>query len=440
MSYNESYEVVIAGGGPAGVAAAVSAARNNAKVLLIERYGFLGGMLTNASVPVFCPFSDGEKPVIQGVGLEILEGLKKEAWKNPFKEEDNGIQGLDWVNTDPEVLKRVLDDIVLESGAEMLFHTNVVGTETENGEVKTILLHSKEGLKKIQAKIFIDCTGDADLVALSDGAFEYGDADGLVQAVTLCFRLAGIDGEKFIAYQKESKETGNLDLAVRCARENGEFPFNEKSVATFVLQSWHMAGVNFGHVYEVNPLKTEDLTRAEIESRKLIPELLKFIKKYVPGAEHAELASTGPFIGVRESRRIIGEYKLTKEDYMNRQLFEDNIARYAYPIDIHASIPSDDALDRSHNQFKNMKYKAGESYGIPYRALLPKELKNIIVAGRTIAADRAMQGSLRVTPACFAMGQAAGTAAAICSQKEILPKEIDILLLQNTLRKQGAYL
>jgi hypothetical protein len=438
--YDRQYDVVVAGGGPSGVAAAIAAARNHASVLLIERYGFLGGMATNASVPVFCPYSDGEKAVIRGIGLEILEAMRKQAWDEPVIEENNGLHELDWVPIDPEILKRVLDELVLESGCQVLFHTFVEDVKVEKGKVTEINVVNKEGQFKIQAKIFIDCTGDADMVAKAGGEFEYGDENGLVQGVTLCFRLAGVDSHKFLQYRKDEEETGNLTVAVNKARKNGEFPFPEKDVATFKLQHKNIAGLNFGHVFEINPLKAEDLTRAEMEARKKIPDLIRFLNKYVPGLEDAVLTSSGPFIGLRESRRIVGEYRLTKKDYTDRALFEDTIARYAYPIDIHSSSAKGIVTENEKNDFYTSKYKTGESYGIPYRALLPKGLENVMVAGRTLSADRAMHGSFRVMPCCFATGQAAGTAASICCSENKALRNIPITKLQEVLRMQGAYI
>lgn len=440
--YTINYDVIVVGGGPSGVGAAVSAARNGAKVLLIERYGFLGGMATAASVPAFCPYTDNEKVIIKGIGLEVLEKMKKESnYDTPIKDKIEPIKRkYDWVPIDTEVLKRVLDDMVIGSGCRVIFHSLVTDIICENGIVNAVVVENKEGKNIIKCKNIIDCTGDADIVVKAGGEYEYGDENGLVQAVTLCYRISNINMEELVQYFKENGEDGNLTKAVARARENGDFNFNEKRVCGFSVQNDGVAGLNFGHVYEINPLKVEDLTRAEMESRKNIPAMLNFLRKYVKGLQNAVLVSSGPMIGIRESRRIIGEYRLTVRDYYDKFQYEDTIARYAYPIDVHASSIKEIKYKDEKDDYITSRYKPGESYAIPFRAMLPKGLINVIVAGRPLSADRAMHGSFRVMPACFATGQAAGAAAAICSKENIEPRKINIDELQQLLREQGAYL
>lgn len=419
------YDVIVAGGGPAGVAAGIAAARHGAKTLLIERSACLGGMATLAGVPAFGPYTDGEKDLIGGIGREILENLKKEAYRSPFYDrKPDRIEGIDWFPIDPEILKRVLDEMVTDSGCEVLFHTVVVGVNLceapESGlenaskkkKLQSLQVFHKGGMETIQAKYFIDCTGDADVAAMAGAEFAYGDEAGGIQAGTLCFRVAGVDTARFMEYVEREGENGNLSVASEKAKRDGRFPAGESKVGGMALQAEGVAGLNFGHVYHLKPLDAWDLSRAEIEARKRLPEYMEFLREYVPGMERCVLVSSGPYLGIRESRRICGEYTLTQEDYFNRADFEDAVVHYSYPIDLHAAVPSEGT--EKEDLYQTSKYKNGECYGIPYRALIPKGFGNLAVAGRAISADRAMMASVRIMSPCFGMGQAAGTAAALC--------------------------
>lgn len=433
------YDIVIAGGGPAGVSAAVAAARNCKSVLLIEREAYLGGMASNASVPAFCPFSDGEKNLIGGIGMEILERLKKVSFVSPFYDhKPDRIEGIDWVPIDVEALKLVLDEIIIESGCNLLLHSAVIGTECTENKITSVTIYNKEGINRITADVFIDCTGDADLVAMAGGEYEYGDEEGQVQAGTLCFRIANFNTERFMEYARAEGETGNLSVATAKAKADGSFPKGEQKVSGIALMAEGMAAFNFGHVYNFNPLKGEDLTRAELEARAKLPEFMTFIRNYIPGAEHAVIAVSGPKIGIRESRRIKGEYCLTIEDYKKRADFADSIAYYSYPIDMHSAKKEENDVNES--TYQSSKYKNGESYAIPYRCLLQKGISNLLVAGRTISCDRGMMASVRVMPACFATGQAAGSAAALSITSKKSLREINIVELRKLLIEQGVYL
>ncbi len=435
----ERYDVIVIGGGPSGVAAAVAAARNKSKVLLIEREGYLGGMATNALVPALGPYTDGRTNLIGGIGLEVQEELKKVSFDSPFFDhKPDRIKNRDWLPIDSEALKRVLDSIVINSGCHLLFHTSVMGVECGDGSVASVTIHNKSGSKKVYGDYFIDCSGDADVAALSGAGFEYGDDRGRVQAGTLCFKIANFHVERFMEYAREAGEDGNLSVATERAKAAGEFPAGEKSVAGMAILANGMAGLNFGHIFDIRPLDQQDLTRAELEARSRLPQFLEFLRKYVPGAENAVLAASGPNIGIRESRRIIGEYKMTAEDYFNRADFEDSIAYYNYPIDIHAAVPEE--AEHIHALYKSSKYQMGECYGIPYRCLLPKGFDNLAVAGRAVSSDRVMMSTLRMMPPCFATGQAAGTAAALCKADHIGFKELTVSQLRCLLHKQGVYL
>lgn len=433
------YDVIVAGGGPAGIAAAVSAARNGSKVLLVEQAGFLGGMSTQGLVPAFCPFSDGKKKVIGGIGYEILSALKKELFNNPFWDEGNGLREMDWVSIDPEVLKRIFDRMMLENQVDLLLETTVTGTESTAGQIQAVKLYNIEGHRQIAASYFVDCTGNADLVAMSGGYCDLGDDNGAVQAATLCFRIGNIQTEQFLKYAAAEGEDGNLNIAVKKAREAGDFPFEQNNVAGFILQADGVAGLNFGHIYDLNPLNARKLTAAKLQARAAIPRMLDFLRKYVPGLQEAILIESASALGVRESRRIRGVYTLTREDYIQRRQFDDAVCRYSYPIDLHAA-RAEDIEYGGEREFVTSKYRDGESYTIPYRSLLPVGFQNLIVAGRIISAEREILSSVRVMPPCFATGEAAGCAAAIAKNMALALADIPTAQLQAQLRWQGVIL
>ncbi|WP_340026806.1 FAD-dependent oxidoreductase [Paenibacillus sp. FSL K6-1096] len=428
-----SYEVdvLVAGGGPAGVAAAIAAARSGARTLLIEQRGFLGGMGTVALVPAFCPYSDGEKAVVRGIGLELLERMK--AGCEPEFRERFGNE-LDWVPIDPEVLKRVYDEAVAESGAEVLLHT--VASQTvmdETGRrIDGVVIVNKSGRSLIRAGTVIDTTGDADLAALAGAPFHKGGEGGDLQAATMCYLLANVDRRRFEQYRIESGDTDQIHQAVQQAQADGKLPQGRDSVSGLSWVADYLVGVNFGHVFGIDGSRAEDLTRGAIEGRKLVLRQLEFFRDYVPGFEQAHLVSTGEQIGIRETRRIVGDYVLTQEDFMNMVSFADDIARNSYFIDIH--------MARSSGAMHIHHLPPGKSHGVPYRCLLPVGLDNVWVAGRAASSDRVVQGSLRVMPNCFAMGQAAGMAAAMAAAAGGGSRSMDVPQLQRRLMEQGAWL
>lgn len=412
MCQRKQYDVIVAGGGPSGVAAAVAAARNGCKTLLIERGSCLGGMATQALVPAFGPFTNAEVDLIGGIGREILEKLKKDGYKSPFYDrKPDRIEGIDWHQIDSEMLKCVLDEILVESQCDILFHTDVVEVEKLDRMVRAVCIYYKGKKEWIDTKYLIDCTGNADLAEMAGVGFDYGDEEGNVQAGTLCFRVAGIDVPRFMDYVRSTGEDGNLSKACGRAIRNGEFPEGEMKVGGMALQADGVAGLNFGHSYNLSPLDPWKLSWSEIEARKKLPELIAFLRKYVPGMENCVLVSSGIGIGIRESRRIHGRYTLTGEDYFKRADFEDAIAYYSYPVDLHPAAPGEGA--EMELNYQKWRYENGECYGIPYWCLIPDSLDNLAVAGKTISADRIMMASIRMMPPCFATGQAAGTACAI---------------------------
>lgn len=435
----QHYEVIVAGGGAAGVSAAISAARSGADTLLIERGGFLGGTATNCSIPAFGPFTNGQTTLVRGVGLEILQKMQKNMWRTSFYDykPDRDFE-VDWVPIDTECLKAALDEMVLQSGCTLALHATVAGV-TKNGSTLTGLrLITPAGEEHVSAAFFIDATGNAVLAQSAGAACQCGDEKGNVQAGTLCFQIANFDTERFLAYAAKENEDGNLHKAWERARMAGALPAGEKKVAGIALTTPGTATLNFGHVFGMDPFTADGMTCAETEARKLLPTLMAFLRRFVPGAENAFLIGSGPEIGVRESRRVETDYMLTREDYDSRADFTDAIGYYSYPIDQHPSHTQSRSEDE--DLYVTTRYKTGERYAIPYRSLLVRNMDNLLVAGRIIGTDRAVQASVRMMPPCFITGQAAGTAAALCVKNSLSLRALSPQILQECLRKDGAFL
>ncbi|WP_309119706.1 FAD-dependent oxidoreductase [Paenibacillus sp.] len=424
-------DVVVVGGGASGVAAAIAAARNGAKTLLLEQRGYLGGMGTSALVPAFCPFTDGEKPVVRGIGLDLMERMKAAAGDEYLRMHRDR---LDWVPIDVEILKRVYDDAVLESGAELLFHSFVDQAllADDGRSIAGLVVGNKSGRSVVQAKLYIDATGDADLAALSGVPFHIGGESGELQPGTMCYLVCNVDKARYDRFLAETGQGNQMPDTVQEAQRNGDLPEGRKRISGLAWLSNSVAGFNFGHVFGIDGTKAEDLTRAAVEGRRLIEVQMRFLRKYVPGFENAHLVHSGDQIGIRETRRIVGDYTLVVDDFLSMRTFEDDIARNSYFIDIH--------LANAQSAMAIKHLPKGESHGVPYRCMLPQGKSNLIVAGRSVSSDRPVQGSLRVMPNCFAMGQAAGTAAAMAAAEGRDFRGVEVKRLQRLLAEQGAWL
>jgi hypothetical protein len=431
-------DVVVVGGGPAGCAAAIASAREGARTLLVEQHGFLGGMGTAGLVPAFCPFSDKQQAITRGIGLEILEEMKRGM---PHLQHDM----LDWVPIDPERLKLIYERRVADAGADILLLTHFIdGIDAGSGRVGGLVIHNKTGLRRVEARVVIDCTGDADVAAAAGSPFQKGDPEtGELQPCTMCFVLAGVDNTRLQRWLWED-DAKNLLLkpAIAAAKAAGDLDIVEEA-ANVAFQSPTTIGLNFSHVFDVDSTDAVSLSRAQREGRRLVRHLTAFIRKYLPGCENAYLVTSGTQIGVRESRRIVGAYVLTLDDYLARRCFDDEIARNAYYIDIHLSKKE---WERHTGQTidwdaRTHQYQPGESHGIPYRCLLPTGTRNLLVAGRCISTDRAVQGSTRVMPVCLATGEAAGCAAALAvSAHGGAVRDVPAAGLRERLRAHGQYL
>ncbi len=425
VAVRHEVDVFVAGGGPAGVAAAVAAAKQGAKVFLAERNSCLGGMGTAGMLPLFMPLTDGVHMLAGGVGEDVLRRLKKAGGTGPGSD----------VTIRAEVLKRVYDDLLLEAGVGFLFQANLIAVEAEGGKVLAAVLAGKSGLFAVKARMYLDCTGDGDLAAWAGAPFEKGDAQGNMMAGTLCSLWADIDWE---AVRRGGLGTGEKRL---------EDAFRDK---VFTIEDRHLPGMfrvgertgggNIGHTFGLDSTDERSITEALLHARKSLLEYERYYKEYLKGFEQMELVSTGSHLGARESRRIVGDYVLNLDDFKSRAVFADEIGRYNYAVDIHAAKPDVASYQQYAKDFRSLRYGKGESYGVPYRSLVPQKLSNVLVAGRCISTDRYMQSSIRVMPGCFITGQAIGVAAAIAASGGGDARAVAVAELQRRLKAMGAYL
>jgi hypothetical protein len=417
---DDSWDVIIAGGGPAGCAAAIASAREGARTLLIESTGMLGGMSTAGNMNAWCPFTDKEKVIYNGIAEKILIESKKGMRNAPN----------DWLPINTEQLKRVYDAMVTASGAHVLLFSQMAEVEMSgNGTVDYITVANKSGLSRYKAKVYVDCTGDGDLAAWAGAEYFQGDKNGKVQASTLCFTIAGINHEEYRRFGGDGwLHSASKKSPIYKMLASGKYPHiidqhvNAKTITPGVVV------FNAGHVDDIRSTDPNDLTKGMMRGRLLVEELHRGFRTENPEIfGESFLASTGSLIGIRESRRIKGDYLFTVDDWVARRSFDDEIGRNCYYIDIHIE-----------GAREYPRYSKGESHGIPFRTLVPEKLSNVLVAGRPISCDEYSFGSLRVMPVCLVTGEAAGLGAALASRMErVNVHDIDIKHLRKRLREEG---
>ncbi|MBE5782088.1 MAG: FAD-dependent oxidoreductase [Clostridiales bacterium] len=429
-------DICVVGGGPAGVSAAVTAARMGKKVLLIEAMTSLGGLGTHGLVPMFCQFTDGIRFLAGGFGWEIHERCLKEGACSPNDEKDHPHKKGS-ISIYCEKLKRMYDQIVLEAGVKVLFHTKLCDVIMDGSKVDTLVVSGLGELYGIKAHTYIDCTGNGILSVFAGAEYGLGDEDGSLQACTLCSSWAGIDWETVRANGFHDLWPRNTQF-IEKAYEEGVLDTCDLHLSGMWRTGEILGGANAGHVYGIQDTDEEQVTKAFFRGREQVAQYEQYYKRYLKGFEHMECTGTGALLGVRESRRIMCDYVLTREDYMNRAVFEDEIGRYNYNIDIHPPTSSKEDYAQFEKDMK-LEMGVGESYGIPYRSLTVKGIENLLVAGKCVSADHAMQASIRVMPGCFITGQAAGCAAAM-TEGDGNVRKVDIKALQKNLKAIGAYL
>lgn len=408
------YDLIVVGGGFGGVCATISASRQGLKVLLVEKSNCLGGTATNGLVLPFMP----NETKIKGKMTSLSSGIFKEIHKALEKR-----QAMYYESFLEEELKLVLNRMVIDSGAEILYHASLCDVSYTDGKISSISVLTIEGKRTFEADYFIDATGNAQLAFYAKLPFKLGrEVDSLCQPMTLSFRVGGVDTNAFF----ESFDV--LNIKYKEEKENGSIKNPRENILVFKTPIDGILHFNSTRIVKKNPTSAVDLTEAEIEAREQVYELFELMKKYGKGLDKSYILSTGNEIGVRESRKIVGEYTLTEKECIECTKFDDYIAFCNYDIDIH----NPEGTGTSHHYFKD-----GEYYQIPYRCLIPKNAENILVVGRCISCDHGAQASLRIMPVVASIGEAGGIAIALAKKNGASTQSINIKELQSILKNNG---
>ena len=451
-------DVIVAGGGPGGLPAAVAAARHGASVLLVEKYGFLGGLATaGLVVPILGhtasrgDASSGEsrcsEPIVEGLLKETTERMHALGGAPSWEE-----SCLEWgIRFDAETFKRVADDLVEESGVTLSLHTLVCDAIVTNGRITGLIIESKSGREVVLAKLAIDATGDADVASRAGAEISRGRRfDGLGESSGSFFHIGGV------AHASEPQQKEAVEQLRRAALEGRlrAYQPSVKSTNTMYRDHWSPNMTRS----KGNPTDVRDLTRMELETRREVWRIIEYLRDEVPGLGNVYLRATSPQVGVRESRQAIGDYVLTGQDVVEGRKFEDAIARGSWWVDIHCPyghtmpvhlcvkecVKQDSCPfwvaehDRSMLSRSGLRPPIGDWYDIPYRCLTPKGVDHLLVAGRCISADHKGMAGARVMGTCMAIGQAAGTAAALAVRSDVGPRDVNVDELRQLLAADGA--
>lgn len=451
------YDIVVVGGGSAGIAAAASAAKNGAHTLLIESGPGLGGQLLTGMTIDGAINARGQW-ITGGILDELIEELKS---MGGYVGAFNDWRLIRYVCIDPVITQIAVMNILRKYGVEILLHTIVEDAVFEDGTVKSLVIHNKSGKSIVKADAFIDCSGDGDLCVIAGAPYEIGSQDGELQPVSIMFRMSGVENEPLLQFVREHPDYVAIGESpeIRGGRTDQEIveelykqgqptvffkgngPFLKEAIereemfptALIMIQPTSISRkevcINCTRVAHVNGLDTKALSGTMGELFDQVNTAARFLKRHVPGFENAHLSGIGPYIGIRETRRIIGEYILNGKDAAEGRKFDDGVAKGCHHIDIHQ-----DGIKQIRIPVAN-----GGSYDIPFRCLIPKKLKNVLIAGRCFSADRLAHGSARVIGGCLSMGQAAGIAAALLKANHLIDfRLLDVNLLRETLKSQGA--
>ena len=445
-------DVLIVGGGPAGVCAAIAAARCGADTLIIEQGNCLGGMATRGLVAPFmtCYDTTGEIMVIRGLFSEIVDRMVALGGAIHPSQVRAGTPFSAWITKghdhltpfDAETMKFVLDQMCAEAGVKTLFHTSLISPLLQGNTITGVRVLAREGLARISAKVVIDATGDGDVAARAGVPCSFGNPElGKVQPSTLFFHINNVNSPKLIkdveAHLHEFRKVNGvsyraLHWRVEEAEAAGEWDIARKSVNIYRGVREDEWAVNCTRIAGVDATSTESLTAAEIEGRRQVQEMMNFFHKYVPGCENATIKSSASTLGIRESRHVQGEYILTADDLLQGVVPDDSILVASNSVDVHGR-----------NGANTTEYKTienGRWYGLPLRSLIPLDIDGLIIAGRAISATSDAAGAVRVMPPCMAMGHAAGITAALAAAGNGRPRSIDAAEVRQKLLEQGAFL
>src|SRR4051812_14301066 len=438
------YDVLVVGGGPSGLTTALAAAEDGLKVGLIESRSFLGGNMT-IGLPVLGFLGQKKNQIIKGLPQKFIDRLKarKGASEHRWCPLHMGI-----TLVEPEAVKTVALEMLTEAKVEVTFYTVCAGVVMDGDTIRGVITESKSGREAVLGKIVVDCTGDADVAYRAGVPCEKGNEKGGMQPPTLMFCLGGVDTEKLrmsIAHHSRTYLTdfipaeyfgqnnqfivvGLRELIAKARQEKGLKIPNERTIIITGLREGEV-WMNMTRVAGVDGTDARSLSMGEIEARSQIDDIHTYLKNYVPGFEKCYFTKTAPFLGIRETRRIVGHYTMTQEDVLGCRKFDDAIAVASYPIDIHR--PGDEGCTL---------IWCGDCYDIPYRSLVPTKVDNLLVAGRCISTTHEAMGAIRVMATCMAMGEAAGRAAALAIRSNVSPAKINVSDLQGELLKHGAFL
>ena len=382
-------------------------------------------MGTAGRVPLFMPMSDGIHFLPGAFGRQVVQRLGKES-------------SLRGPAIDIEALKRVYDALLTESKATFTFYTSVIGAETSGGKINHVVCAAPSGLFAVRAKIYIDATGNGDLAVRAGAKFEKGDDQTQLMPGTLCSVWAGIDWKTWYAAQPKNCSQPDASM-LKKAFADGVFTVHDQHLTGMYQLGDDLGAGNIGHTFDVDGTDEVSLTKALVQGRKTLVEFHRYYKEYLKGFEKLQLVATGSLLGVRETRRILGDYVLSLDDYLRRADFPDEIGRFSYWLDYHPTQPDKAGKHREIPKEK-LWYKKGESYGIPYRILIPRGLANLLVAGRCVSVDCMVHSSIRVQPGCFITGQAAGVAGAMAALGSVSTRAVAVKELQQRLKQLGGYL